>query len=74
MEMSVKYHSNQGITDQFIAENAFKVTSHKNVVIQDLTEMTEIQDTTETLEVDLKKIEPQFIAETVLEKINIKQM
>ena len=73
VETNVRYHSNQRIADRFIAENVFKITNHENVVIQDLTEMIEVLDSAEILIVSLKKIEPQFIAETVLEKMNISQ-
>src|SRR3990172_5974091 len=83
VETNVRYHSNQRIADQFIAENVFKIINHKNLVFLGLTETTEVldteeirgevQDTAETLVVSLKKIEPQFIAETVLEKMNINQ-
>src|SRR3990172_3267043 len=92
-ETNVRYHSNQRIADQFIAENVFKITNHKNLVFLGLTEMTEVLDTVEILvevldtaeilvevldtaeilAVSLKKIEPQFMAETVLEKMNINQ-
>src|SRR3990172_5320015 len=72
-ETNVRYHSNQRIVDQFIAENVFKSTNHKNVVILGLTEMTEALDTAEILVAGLKKIEPQFIAEIVLEKMYINQ-
>src|SRR3972149_10999636 len=72
-ETNVRYHSNQRIADQFIAENVFKSTNHKNVAILGLTEMTEVLDTAEILVAGLKKIELQFIAETVLEKMNINQ-
>src|SRR3990172_674573 len=72
-ETNVRYHSNQRIVDQFIAENVFKSTNHKNVVILGLTEMTEVLDTAEILVAGLKKIEPQFIAEIVLEKMYINQ-
>src|SRR3989338_718822 len=100
-ETNVRYHSNQRIADQFIAENVFKITNHKNLVFLGLTEMTEVLDTVEilvevldtveilvevldtveilvevldteeTIVVSLKKIELQFIADTVLEKMNI---
>src|SRR3990172_9111139 len=83
VETNVRYHSNQRIADQFIAENVFKIINHKNLVFLGLTEMTEVLDmaeilvevldTAETLVVSLKKIEPQFTVETVLEKININQ-
>src|SRR3972149_5993757 len=82
-ETNVRYHSNQKIAGQFIAENVFKITNHKNPVVLGLTEMTEVLDTAEilvevldtaeTLVVSLKKIELQFIVETVLEKMNINQ-
>jgi hypothetical protein len=73
VETNVRYHSNQRIADQFIAENVFKSTNHKNVVIRGLTEMMEALDTAEILVAGLKKIEPQFIAEIVLEKMYINQ-
>src|SRR3989304_314006 len=49
VETNVRYHSNQRIVDQCIAENVFKSTNHKNVVIRGLTEMTEVLDTAEIL-------------------------
>src|SRR3990172_10440037 len=82
-ETNVRYHSNQRIADQFIAENVFKIINHKNLVFLGLTEMTEgldmveilveVLDTEEIIVVSLKKIEPQFTVETPLEKMNINQ-
>ena len=51
VEPDVTYHSSQNMTDQFIAENVFKITNHKNVVIQSLAEMIEVLDTIEIQEV-----------------------
>ncbi len=52
VEPDVTYHSSQNMTDQFIAENVFKITNHKNVVvILGLAEMIEVLDTAEIQEV-----------------------
>ncbi len=57
--MNVKYHSSQNMTDPFIAKNVSKIINHKNVVILGLTDMIETG--------------PQFIAEIILENMNIKK-
>ncbi len=52
VETNVKYHSNQNMTDLFIAKNVSKITNHKNVAValdltedQVMVEPTEAQDT-----------------------------
>ena len=48
VETNVKYHSNQNMTDLFIAKNVSKITNHKNVVVTlDLTEDQVMVETTE---------------------------
>jgi hypothetical protein len=48
VETNVKYHSNQNMTDLFIAKNVSKITNHKNVVVAlDLTEDQVMVETTE---------------------------
>jgi hypothetical protein len=42
VETNVSYPSSQKMTDQFIAENVFKSTNHKNVLVPDLAEMIEV--------------------------------
>ena len=47
VETNVKYHSNQNMTDLFIAKNVSKITNHKNVVVTlDLTEDQVMVETT----------------------------
>jgi acyl-coenzyme A thioesterase PaaI-like protein len=62
VETNVSYHSSQKMTDQFIAENVFKSTNHKNVVVPGLTEMIEVPGLTEMIEV-LGLIEVQGITD-----------
>ena len=53
VETSVRYHLSQKITDQFIVESVFKITSHKNVAalvlieVLGLVEMIEARDLAE---------------------------
>ena len=42
VETNVRYPSSQKRTDQFIAENVFKNTNHKNVVVLGLAEVIEV--------------------------------
>jgi len=79
VETNVKYHSNQNMTDQFIAKIVSKITNPKNVVVTlDLTEVQvmvetiEAQDTIKT-HLDSKKTVLQFTVETILERQNIRQ-
>jgi hypothetical protein len=53
VETNVKYHSNQNMTDLFIAKNVSKITNHKNgVVALDLTEDQVMGETTEAQDIE----------------------
>jgi hypothetical protein len=47
VETNVKYHSNRERINQFIVENVFKSTNHKNVVVLDTVEV--VLDTVEVV-------------------------
>jgi len=51
VETNARYHLSQKITDQFIAENVFKIINHKNVEALGLTEVVEVPGLAETIEV-----------------------
>ena len=79
METNVKYHSNQNMTDQFIAKIVSKITNPKNVVVT--LDLTEVQVMVETIEaqdtikahLDSKKTVLQFTVETILERQNLRR-
>jgi len=56
--MNVKYHSNQKMTDQFIAENVSKSINHRNVVV--VLAMVEV-----AMVEDLAMAEDPDLAETI---------
>ena len=79
VEKNVKYHSNQNMTDQFIAKIVSKITNPKKVgvaldliEVQVMVETTEAQDTIKA-HLDSKKTVLQFTVETILERQNIRQ-
>jgi hypothetical protein len=86
VEMNVKYHSSQNMTDQFIAKNVSKITNRKNAVeALDLAEVqvmagervmvktTEVQDTIK-VKPDSKKTVLQLTVETILEQQDMRQI
>jgi hypothetical protein len=80
VETNVKYHSNQNMTDLFIAKNVSKITNHKNVAValdsieeQAIVEMSEAQDTIK-VNLDSKETVLQFTVEIILEQQNIRQI
>jgi len=86
VEMNVKYHSSQNMTDQFIAKNVSKITNRKNAAVApDLVEVqvmagervmvetTEVQDTIK-VKPDSKETVLQLTVETILEQQNIRQI
>jgi hypothetical protein len=71
VEMNAKYHSNQNMTDLFIAKNVSKIINHKKVVVTP--DLTEVPDMIKVL-LNSKEIVLQFIVEAVLLKQNLCQM
>jgi hypothetical protein len=57
VETNVKYHSNQNMTDLFIAKNVSKITNPKNVVVVlDSTEDQVMVETTEAQDIAVKEM------------------
>ncbi len=68
VETNVKYHSNQNMTDLFIAKNVSKITNPKNIVVAlDLTEDQVMVETTEAQ--DTEDHEITIAQDTVVKEI-----